>query len=53
MSRTKGELLADIKLLAGDVKEVVFTVPDGEPTLYMFSRSFESQGMAETVTVLR
>lgn len=53
MSRRNGELLADIKLLGGDIKEVVFTVPENEPTLYMFSRSFESQGMAETVTVVR
>ena len=44
--------MADIKLLAGDIKIVVVTVPAGEPSLYMFSRVWEDQGMAETLSVV-
>ena len=42
----------DIKLLAGDIKIVVVTVPADEPSLYMFSRVWEKQGMAETLGIV-
>jgi|TARA_B100001750_G_C15323100_1_gene503256 hypothetical protein len=48
----KGELFADIKLLAGDVKEVVITVPEDQKTLYMFSRTWEKMGMAQELKIL-
>ena len=47
----KGELFSDIKLLAGDIKEVVITVPEDLDSIYMFSRTYEDRGMWAIVKI--
>ena len=37
--------------MAGDIKIVVVTVPEDEPSLYMFSRVWEKMGMTETLRI--
>ena len=51
--RPKGEILAELKLYAGNQKAVVITVPRDLDILHMYSGAWANRGTAYTIEVVR